>query len=156
MKMKITINKFKQYLKLGKILPLGLIFIMTSCFYSGKYLATYSVQNKQADKNVKEISINFINQLADKNSLSKDPKFNGIDTLGFYGQPYHYFKFWFEQGDSSTIVKLDYWGTFGSRKNQPYKDLFNELNDFMKANFIIIEQDVKEENNVKTKKQNRD
>jgi hypothetical protein len=149
--MQTIIGNFRKYFKFSKILPLGLIFLLTSCFYSGKYIATYTVQNRQADQNAKEISIDFINQLADKNSLSKDPKFNGIDTLGFYGQPYHYFKFWFEQRDSSTIVKLDYWGTFGNRKNQPYKDLFNELNDFMKMNFIIVEQDIKEDNNSKTK-----
>jgi hypothetical protein len=125
---------------------------MTSCFYSGKYIATYNVKNRQVDQNTKEISIDFINQLADKNSLTKDTKFNGIDTLGYYGQPYHYFKFWFEQRDSSTIFKLDYWGTFGSRKKQPYKDLFLELNDFMNENFIILEQDIKEEYNAKTKK----
>ena len=151
--MQTTIYNFRKYFKLNKILPLGLIFILTSCFYSGKYIATYTIQNKQTDKNAKEISIDFINQLADKNSLSNDPKFNGIDTLGFFGQPYHYFKFWFEQRDSNTIVKLDYYGTFGSRKNQPYRDLFNELNDLMKANFIILEQDIKEENNARTKKQ---
>ncbi len=145
-------KKSEKYFKLSRIMPLGLIFLMTSCFYSGKYIATYTIQNKQTDKNVKEISIDFINQLADKNSLSKDPKFNGIDTLGFYGQPYHYFKFWFEKGDFSTDVKLDYWGTFGSRKKIPYKDLFNEMNEFMEANFIIIEQEINEENNSKNDK----
>lgn len=150
--MQTIISNFRKYFKLSNILPLGLIFLMTSCFYSGKYIAGYTVQNRQEDQNAKEISIDFINQLATKNSLSKDPKFNGIDTLGFYGQPYHYFKFWFEQRDSNTIVKLDYYGNFGSRKNQPYRELFIELNDFMKANFIIIDHDIKEENNARTKK----
>lgn len=150
--MQRIIFNLRKHFNLSKILPLGLIFLLTSCFYSGKYIAAYTVQNRQPDQNAKELSIDFINQLAAKNSLNKDPKFNGIDTLGFYGRPYHYFKFWFVQRDSSTIVKLDYWGTFGSRKKQPYKDLFNELNDFMKRNFIIIEQDIKEENNSKTNK----
>ena len=125
------------------ILPVGLFFLLTSCFYSGKYLATYTIQNK----NNKAISIDFINKLADKYALSKDSKYNGIDTLGFYGDPYHYFKFWFEQKDTNTILKLDYVGTFGKRKNKPYKNLFNEFNVFLKENFIIIEQDIKEENN---------
>ncbi|WP_125869929.1 hypothetical protein [Williamwhitmania taraxaci] len=146
-----VIYNFRKCFKLNIILSFGLIFLMTSCFYSGKYFASYTVQNKQTDKNAKVISIDFLNQLADKNSLTKDSKFDGIDTLGFYGQPYHYFKFWFEQIDSNTIVKLDYYGVYGSRKNQPYRDLFSELNDFMKTNFIIIEQDIKEENNAKKK-----
>lgn len=153
--MQPTIYKFRKQLKLTKFLPVGLIFLLTSCFYSGNYSASYTVKNKQADKNAKEISIDFVNQLAVKNSLINDAKFIGTDTLGFFGKPYHYFKFWFEQRDSSTVVKLDYHGSFGSRKNEPYQDLFNELNDFMKANFIILEQDIKEENNARTKKASR-
>lgn len=150
--MQTMFNKLGRHLTLKIILLLGLFFLLTSCFYSGKYIATYTVQNKNKDKNTREITIDYINQLADKNSLSKDPKFNGIDTLGFYGQPYHYFKFWFEQKDTTnTIVKLDYWGTFGSRKKKPYKDFFNELDTFMQKNFIIIEHEIKEENNSKTK-----
>ena len=150
--MQTLFKLLRQHLALKIIFPLGLIFILTSCFYSGKYIATYTVQDKNKDKNSREITIDFINQLADKNALSKDPKYNGIDTLGFYGQPYHYFKFWFEKKDTNTILKLDYWGTFGSRKNKPYKDLFNELNEFMKENFIILEQDIKDENNSRKKK----
>jgi hypothetical protein len=154
--MQTIIYNFRKHFKLNKILPLGLIFLLTACFYSGKYIGTYTVKNQQTEKNAKEISIDFINQLAVKNSLSIDPKFNGIDTLGFFGQPYHYFKFWFEQKDSNTIIKFDYYGVYGSRKNQPYHDLFKELNDFMKANFVIIEQDIKEDNNAKTKKYNKE
>ncbi len=149
--MQTVFNKLKQHLTLKVILPLSFSFLLTSCFYSGKYIAAYSVQDKNKDKNTREITIDFINQLADKYALSNDSEFNDIDTLGFFGQPYHYFKFWFEQKDTNTIVKLDYWGTFGSRKKKPYKDFFNELDDFMKETFIIIDQDVKEENNSKKK-----
>lgn len=53
---------------------------MTSCFYSGKFVFTYTVKYKHTGENVKEISIDFINQLADKNFLSKDANFNGTDT----------------------------------------------------------------------------
>jgi hypothetical protein len=35
---------------------------------------------------------------------------------------------------------------YGSRKNQPYRKLFEELDNFMKTKFIIIEQDIKDEN----------
>jgi hypothetical protein len=150
--MHTIIYNFRKKFKLNKVLPLGLMFLLTSCFYSGKYIGAYTVKNQQTERNAKEISIDFINQLAVKNSLSKDKRFNGIDTLGFFGQPYHYFKFWFEQKDNNTIIKLDYYGVFGSRKNQPYRDLFKELNDFMKANFIIIEKDIEEENNARIKK----
>jgi hypothetical protein len=150
--MQTTIYTLRKQIKHTKIILVALIFILTSCFYSGKYIANYTIQNKQTVKNAKEISIDFINQLAKKNLLSTDSRFNGIDTLGFFGRPYHYFKFWFEQRDSNTIVILDYYGNFGSRKNQPYRDFFIELNDFLKENFIILEQEIVEENNARTKK----
>jgi hypothetical protein len=133
-------------IKFYRILSLGLIFLLSSCVYSAKYLASYSVQNKITDNETKEISIDFFNQLADKYSLSKDAKYNGNDTIGYFGRPYHYFKFWFEQRENTTIVILDYWGMYGSRKNQPYRKLFEELDNFMKTKFIIIEQDIKDEN----------
>jgi hypothetical protein len=153
--MQTPIDYFRKQFKLNQILSLGLVFSLTSCFYSGKYIAIYTVQNKQIDKSAKEISIDFIHQLAEKHSLSNDPKFNGIDTLGFFGQPYHYFKFWFEQKDSSAIVKLDYHGVFGSRKDQPYREVFIDFNDFLKTNFIIIDQEIYEENNTKVKRKSK-
>jgi hypothetical protein len=47
---------------------------------------------------------------------------------------------------------MDYSGSFGSRKNKPYKDFFIALNTFMEENFIIIEQHIQEENNLKKAK----
>ena len=147
------IDTFRKFFRFGKILPLGTLFLMASCgFYSATYVATYTLQNKKTNEDTKEISIDFINTLADKNSLSKDPRYNDTDTLAFFGRPYHYFKFWFEQKDNDPVFKLDYWGMFGSRKNIPYANLFNELNGFLNENFVVIEQEIKEENNAKDKK----
>jgi hypothetical protein len=132
---------------------LGILFLMTSCgFYSAMYKATYTIQSTKNSENTREISIDFINNLADKNSLSKDTRYNDTDTLAFFGKPYHYFKFWLEQNDSNTVFNLDYWGMFGSRKIIHYSNLFNELNNFVNINFIILEQDIKEKNNAKNKK----
>ena len=50
------------------------------------------------------------------------------------------------------VLKLDYWGMFGNKKNTPYANLFNELNGFLNENFIILQQEIKEENSAKDKK----
>ena len=134
-----------------KLLTFGILLILTSCFYTGKYFATYTVQNRNKDIGIRENSINFINQLADKNSLKKDPKYNEFDTLGFFGQPYHYFKFWFEEKDTIIIIKFDYWGTLESRSKNRYKDLFKEFNNFMNENFIILEEEFNDESNSRKK-----
>lgn len=132
------------------VLLLALSLLLSSCFYSGKQQATYTIKPKGNDARTQ--AIGFINQLAVQNALTKDPQYNGYDTLGFYGKPYHYFKFWFEQHDTTLVLKMDYSGSFGSRKNKPYKDFFIALNTFMEENFIIIEQHIKEENNLKKDK----
>ena len=147
--MQIAFNKLRQNLNLNRIIVLGVSFLLTSCFYSSKHTSSYTVQDKNTNKSTKKITIDYINKLAFKNSLTRDTKYDGVDTLGFYGSPYHYFKLWFEPENNNTIVKLDYWGIFGSRKNQPYKDFFIELNNFMNNNFIILNQNIKEEKNSK-------
>jgi hypothetical protein len=150
--MKYLLCLSHKYFKFYNLKIIGLsifISLFSSCFYSAKYAARYTVQNNTNTNDYRTITINFINQLANKNKLSPDTKFNGIDTLAYFGQPYHYFKFWFEEKDSISILVLDYKGTFGSKKNKPYKELFTELHTFMKGNFIILEEDIKEENNSK-------
>ena len=147
--MKTTIDR------LGKVswILTGILFLLTSCgFYSAKYVATYTLKDTKSNEETREISHNFINSLADKNSLSKDSRFNETDTLAFFGKPYHYFKFWLEQKDNNYVFKLDYWGMYGSRKRIPYRNLFDELNEFLNSNFTILEQDIKDVNNAKDKK----
>jgi hypothetical protein len=89
--------------------------------------------------------------LAQKNQLRKDSTLKGTDTLGFYGSPYHYFKFWFEQQNNQITIKLNYDGSFGSRKNPPYRSFLQNLNDSILANFTLINIDIKETNNAKRK-----
>jgi len=123
---------------------------MTSCgIYSAKYEATYTLQNTENNENTRKSSIDFINYLAGKNSLTKDSRFNNTDTLAFYGRPYHHFKFWFEQKDNNQVFRFDYWGMYGNRKKPLYRDLFKELDDFLNINFIILEQSIKDENDSK-------
>ena len=130
------IDRFRKIFRFGIILTMGTLFLMTSCgIYSATYVATYTLQNKKTSKETRDISIDFINNLAGKNSLSKDLKYNDTDTIAFFGRPYHYFKFWFEQKNNNSVLKLDYWGMFGSKKSTPYANLFIELNGFLNENF---------------------
>lgn len=132
-------------------IAITILLSLSSCFYSTKYIATYTFQNNSKESNSKEIASKIINQLAQKNQLSKDPTFNSTDTLGFYGSPYHYFKFWFEQQNNQFKIRLNYDGSFGSRKNPPYRSFLQNLSDSIQANFTLINSDIKETNNAKRK-----
>lgn len=127
---------------LSLILLSGVI-VLSACFHSTRYVASYTVHGNNQENNTKELATNFIHQLADKKSLTEDTKYKGTDTIGFYGRPYHYFKFWFDNKDSNTTIQLDYSGTHSSKKN-PYNDFFTELNNFMNENFIMLKQEIKE------------
>jgi hypothetical protein len=136
---------------ISNIFAFVMILSLSSCFYSTKYIATYTFQNNSKESNSKEIAAKFIKQLAEKNQLIKDNTFKGTDTLGYYGRPYHYFKFWFEQQNYLFTIKLKYDGSFGSRKNPPYRSFLQNLSDSIQANFTLINSDIKETNNAKGK-----
>lgn len=150
--MQITGKAFRQFFTLRHSIAFGLLLLLSSCFYSTRYIATYTVKSKTTATNTRDISVNFINQLADKNGLTKDPKFLGSDTLGFYGRPYHYFTYTFEQKNTETTIKLDYWGMYGSRSNPPYRDLLQNISDSIQTNLTLVDKDIKELNNAKEKK----
>jgi hypothetical protein len=128
----------------------GLISIFTSCSYSTRYIATYTIQ-KSSTKD-KEIATSFIQTLADRNELYKDPKYFGTDTIGYFGKPYHYFKFCVGQKDSLTFINLNYSGTtIGSRK-PPYRDFIDNFNDSIQIIFKVKSFDIKETDNQRQRK----
>ncbi|MFY8108851.1 MAG: hypothetical protein ACOVO9_07660 [Bacteroidia bacterium] len=139
------------HFKISNIIAFVIIVSLSSCFYTTKYIATYTFQDNSKESNPKEIAAKIINQLAQKNQLSKGPTLNSIDTLVFYGRPYHYFKFWFEQQNNQFTIRLNYDGSFGSRKNPPYRSFLQNLSDSIQANFTLIKSDIKETNNAKRK-----
>ena len=56
------IDMFRNFFKFRKYYLIGTLFIMTSCgFYSGTYVATYTLQNAKINEDTREISIDFIN-----------------------------------------------------------------------------------------------
>lgn len=139
----------KRNMKCIKVLTIGFALLLTSCMYSGKYVASYAVDTDISCKEMKDVSIDYINQLADKYALDNiEPQYNASDTLIFYGQPYHSFKFWFEK-EEKCILKVSYYGVFGNRRQDPYADFFFELDAFMKENFANVEVQVDKESNAK-------
>jgi hypothetical protein len=133
---KLNDNSFGPLFSLANKLALIILLSLSSCFYSTKYIATYTFQNNSKESNSKEIATKFIKQLAEKNQLIKDSEFKGSDTLGFYGRPYHYFKFWFEQQNNQFTIKINYDGSFGSRKNPPYRSFLQNLSDIPNATYL--------------------
>jgi len=107
-------------------------------------MASYKVKNKNEEFSVKSRAFSIINQIAEANQLKPDKKYIHTDTLGFFGQPYHYFKFWIVPEKEFTIINFDYWGTHTNRKKTTYQNFFNQTTDSLKTNFILLE---KKENN---------
>ncbi len=120
------------------------LMLISSCFHSKNYQATFTIQNTNPEYNTKDLSVNIINQLAEQNELTKDPKYAGTDTIGYFGRPYHYFKFWVEPTNNPKMIKLDYWGMYSNKKKPPYQDFLNILTDSLRSNFTIIDQNIKE------------
>jgi hypothetical protein len=84
-----------------------------------------------------------------KASTEKDPFYgldmsSDFDSLRFYGPDYHTLEYTMSTSDSVTIVKFDYFGYNGWRKNPPRKVLIEQirnilLNQYHAAEFIIID-----------------
>ncbi len=125
---------------------------LSSCFYQVTYFASYDIRNKGTYNKSKAVSVNLINNLADKYNLRKEEKNYGTDTLGFTGDPYHWFKFIIIQKDSiNSTIRLEYGGAFGSRRKPPYKNMLYSLTDSIRTNFVIVKQDIREYSNERRK-----
>ncbi len=145
-------------MKVGKEVTLAkiysiilLLFLLSSC-YSTHYTASYSVQNVTSASETKDVAMELINKLANKNDLLKDDKFNNTDTLGFFGMPYHYFKFWIEDHKELTYIVIDYHGSFhGIKGKSPYEDFLNNITDSIREKFILTSFGCEQETNGKGK-----
>jgi hypothetical protein len=80
-----------------------------------------------------------------------DNKFSQTDTLGYFGDPYHYFKFWTSSKDSIIRLNLDYHGQFGKRKSPPYDTFLSQLTVILNQNFSVTLYEVDEKSNRKNK-----
>ena len=130
-------NWFTKYILIGTLL------IFASACHTIQYTARYDVKSKDSINSQRQTAEKFINRLADKYDLTEDKKYNNTDTLGYYGDPYHYFKFTFDnKGLTNGTITLDYWG-MSSRKNR-YKEFLTTLTDSIQTNFILLKQDIKE------------
>jgi hypothetical protein len=126
-----------------KSLIAGTLLVAISACDSIRYIAQYDIQSKGQANSQRQTAEKFINQLADKYELKADTKYNNTDTLGYYGKPYHYFRFSFEnKGQMDGTITLDYWG--GPARTNTYRELLNALTDSVQTNFILLKKDIKE------------
>jgi len=139
-------------LNLIKLLTLVFLLGFSSCFYSTRYVAKYDIKNSQFAGKTKAEILEQINNLSNDYQLQEDVKFNGTDTLGFFGSPYHYFKFWTVNKDSLLTLNLIYYGSFGNRKSPPYETFLSQVSDSLNQNFNVIKTSINEKSNRKTKK----
>ena len=139
-------------------LKLFVLFILTtglsSRFYSTRYTAEYKIRPQvDIEKTDKEIK-SSIHKLSENHELLTDDKYNETDTLGYFGTPYHYFKFWTSKQDTVITLTLKYNGAFGSRKSPPYQNMLNKLSEHLSSKFNLLESEINEESNRKLKKTN--
>lgn len=125
---------------------------LTSCFYSTKYVATYHIQpTTNIDQTAKEVRT-AIEKLSLENNLMIDKKYTNTDTLGYFGNPYHYFKYWTSKQDSTLRLSLNYYGAFGNRKQPPYETMLNQLTENLNSQFNVVDSKIDEESNRKLKR----
>jgi hypothetical protein len=120
---------------------------LSSCFFSIHYYAKYTLHNDRPADQMDEKAQEIISGIAGKYKLCEDESPRKKDTLGFYGVPYHYFKFNINSDSLASEVELDYRGAFGSRRKPPYQELLKEFLDSMKSEFKIVGSEIKETSN---------
>lgn len=137
---------------LKMLVMLALTTGMTSCFYSTKYVAEYKIRTKadinETEKQIKNVVINLFQDY----ELMTDNKYKETDTLGYFGNPYHYFKYWTFKNDSIITLTLNYNGAFGNRKQPPYDHMLNQLSDQLAHKFKVLSTEINEESNRKLKR----
>ena len=126
-----------------KYIPIGTLLIFTSACQTIHYTARYDIKSKDSINSQGQTAKKIISHLANKYDLKEDKKYNTPDTIGYFGRPYHYFKFTFDNnGQIDGAITLDYWGV-SSRKNT-YREFLNTLTDSIQTNFTILKRDIKE------------
>ncbi len=124
---------------------------MTSCFYSTKYVAEYKIRNNAKTNETRKKIENVIINLSEDYELMTDKKYYETDTLGYFGNPYHYFKYWTSKQDTVISLTLNYNGAFGKRKQPPYESMLNQLTNDLNAQFRVLDLEISEKSNGKLK-----
>ena len=117
-------------------LPLLFIFGLSSC-RTISYVAEYEITCVDTTISNRELTERIFMHLADEHGLSLNDKYKESDTLGYFGRPYHSFRFIYTDSVANNgTVRLDYWDYYGL-KERPYTSLLSNLTDSIEANFII-------------------
>jgi hypothetical protein len=99
-------------------------------------LGQFDIYIDKNDNSLKEYAVNKIKQIALNNSLSIDVTKTNEDTLSFFGPPYHYIQFFFDNKtiQDSIIVKIVYTGRLATSKSTDkiYYNLINQIDSVYK------------------------
>lgn len=139
-----------------KILLISCLTIfLSSCFYSTKYVVKYDI-NTKTDINQTELDIReVVKSISSQHDLLLDEKYDQTDTLGYFGSPYHYFKYWTSTKDTTIRLTLNYNGSFGKQKSPPYENMLNQLTEDLNRKFIVHNIEIHEKSNRKLSRKNK-
>jgi hypothetical protein len=133
------------------ILIVSITIGLTSCFYSTNYVVTYHISSTTEIEQTTLALRKTIADLSLAHKLTVDNKYAQTDTFGFFGNPYHYFKYWTDNQDSTITLTLKYNGVFGKRKSPPYDTLLTQLSTLLNQEFNVTNVELQEKSNRKPK-----
>ena len=126
-----------------------MLFGLSSCIYSTKYVATYAVEPQITAESTATQLKGIVAKLADDQGLKLKPNKSDINTQVFKGKTCHKFKFTTSEADTATILTLNYRGLFGSRETPPYDTFLISLTDSINASFSSVTFEATEKSNRK-------
>jgi hypothetical protein len=122
---------------------------LSSCIYSTKYVATYSVEPQITLESTATQLKGIVAKLADDQDLKPKAKKSDVNTQVFNGKTCHKFKFTTSEADTATVLTLNYRGLFGSRETPPYDTFLINLTDSINASFSSVTFEATEKSNRK-------
>ncbi|MFM9983725.1 MAG: hypothetical protein ACKVOK_00735 [Flavobacteriales bacterium] len=115
--------------------------------YRARYVAEYRIPRHVSNQELGELI--YANASTEKDpfyGLQKSPDF---DSLEFYGPDYHTLKYTMSTTDSTTLVKFDYFGYNGWRKNPPRKVFIEQIRNLLLKEYHATELIVMDNSNEK-------
>lgn len=117
---------------------------LSSCFYSTNYVAKYDITPTstvdRVDAEIRETIIAF----SEEYSLVSDEKYQQTDTLGFFGQADHYFKYWTTKQGNTIRLMVNYTGSMGGKQQPSYDKMLNQLTEHLNLKYNVSTTEISE------------
>ena len=124
------------------IITLFTLTTLTSCS-STYYLGQFDIYVGNDKLNSQKEALVNIQQIAHSNSLELDIRASNEDTLSFFGPPYHYIQFYFDNKTKhdSLVIKLNYDGRLASQTSTDkiYFNLIRQLDSIYNDKIIFTQ-----------------